>query len=51
MALSHGRESVDNASTRHDPYGEDVELRTRDVLFLRRADLAEGSERIQAGVQ
>lgn len=51
MEVSHGRKSVDHASTRYGPNGEDVDVRTGDLLLFRRAKLAEGGERVLLRLQ
>lgn len=51
MALSHGREGVDNAGARNGAGGEDVDVRERHVLLFRRPELEEGRQRIPLGLQ
>lgn len=51
VEVPHGGESLDHAGAWHGTNGKDIDLRERDLLLLRRAELAEGSERILFGLQ
>lgn len=51
MEVPYGRESVDHASTGNGSDGKDVDIRTRNLLLLRCAELEESRERILSGLQ
>lgn len=51
MALPHGRKSVDNAGARHGTDRKDDDVRARHVLFLRRAELAQGRQGVPPRLQ